>query len=279
MSKFGYHGQVLHVDLTRRAFKPETMAPEWYRTYAGGELMGAYFLLRDTKKGVDALAEESLLVFAPGIIAGYDAPGLAQFTVAARSPITREIAFAQCEGAFGRFLKACGYDAVIFRGKAKTPAALIIEDGVPRFAEAGWVWGNSALESANLFARAYGLRREAIVSLGQAGENGARFAAIVSGAGNQAAGMGVGAVMGSKNLKAVVVIGTGGVKVNDIVNTTNRIMEIMREDCMLEDREPLHWEKSWPQLVCGVEEINPTALNRTLTWDMQSMSLPLHLFT
>ncbi len=208
MHKFGYHGQVLHVDLTNRAFRAVSMSEEWYRMYAGGALMGGYFLLRDTKKGVDALGEENPLVFASGVIAGYDAPALAQFGVAACSPAgAGELALAQCEGEFGRFLKGSGYDAVVIRGKSQTPVSLLIEDGVPRFAEAGWVWGNSALESANLFARAYGLRREAIVSIGQAGENRVRIASIVSGAGNQALGMGVGAVMGSKNLKSFMLRG------------------------------------------------------------------------
>ncbi len=202
MHNFGYHGQVLHVDLTNRAFRAASMTDKWYRAYAGGALMGGYFLLRDTKRGVDAFSEENLLVFASGVAAGYDAPALSQFSVAARSPISGGMAMAQCEGEFGRYLKASGYDAVVFRGKAKTPLALIIEDGVPRFIEAGWVWGNSALESANLFSRAYGLRREAIVSIGQAGENRVRFASIVAGAGNQSMQEGVGAVMGSKNLKS-----------------------------------------------------------------------------
>ncbi len=215
MNKFGYHGQVLHVDLTNRAFKAESMGAEWYRAYAGGALMGGYFLLRDTKKGVDAFSQENPLVFASGVIAGYDAPALAQFSVITRSPALGEMAMAQCEGEFGRFLKASGYDAVVFRGKAEKPTGLLIEDGVPRFVEAGWVWGNSALESANLFARAYGLRREAIVSVGQAGENRVYFAGIVSGAGNQASRMGVGAVMGSKNLKSFMLRGGSRPKAYD----------------------------------------------------------------
>ncbi len=215
MDKFGYHGQVLHVDLTARAFKAESMPPPWYRAYASGALMGEYFLLRDTRKGIGAFSKENRLVFASGVLAGYGAPALAQFSVSARSPISGNIASAQCEGEFGRFIKASGYDAIVIYGKAKTPVGLLIEDGVPQFVEAGWIWGNSALESANLFARAYGVRREAVVSVGQAGENRVRFASIVSGSGNQAAGTGVGAVMGSKGLKSLMLRGGSRPKAYD----------------------------------------------------------------
>ncbi len=215
MEKFGYHGQVLHIDLNSRSFKAEAMDARWYRAYAGGALMGGYFILRGAKSGAQALGGENPLVFAASVPAGYDAPALAQFSAVALSPLSDGIVSAQCEGEFGRFLKASSYDAVIFHGRAKNPVSLFIEDGVPRLVEAGWVWGSSALECASLMARDYGTRTDAIVSIGQAGENLVSFASVVSGAGNQAAPGGVGAVMGGKNLKSFMLGGGSRPKAHD----------------------------------------------------------------
>lgn len=207
MQKFGYHGQILHVDLSLKTFRTEVMDDDWYRTYMGGGLLGAYFLLRDTEKATKALDEANLLVFASSCVAGYDVPGLSVFSVVSRSPISGGIAEAPCEGNFSHYLKRSGNDAIIFHGKSEMPVSLIIDDCVPRLVDAKWVWGKSPAECAKLYAKAYDADKEGIVAIGQAGENMVSYASVVSGSGNQAARMGVGAVMGSKNLKALVIRG------------------------------------------------------------------------
>jgi aldehyde:ferredoxin oxidoreductase len=203
--RFGYWGKILHVDLTTRTWRVETHDDTWYRLYAGSGLMGAYYLLKETSAKIDPLSPGNLLMFFSSIIAGLDAPGLARFSVVTKSPLSNGIAETRCEGAFGRSLKASGYDGIVVRGQAADPTVLILSGEQVEFAGAEDVWGRDTYETTKIIRDRYQTGPEGIAVIGPAGERRVRYASIVTNFSVSASRLGVGAVMGSKNLKALVI--------------------------------------------------------------------------
>ncbi|MBI3761502.1 MAG: hypothetical protein HY260_06525 [Chloroflexi bacterium] len=206
MTPNGYQDKILHVDLARRSSRIETPDDNFFRIYAGGGLLAAYYLLKETAPGIDPLGPENLLIFASSVVAGHPAAGLPRHAVAAKSPLTGGIGEARAEGPWGNALKASGVDAIIFHGRADGPAGLIVEDGVVEFFDATDLWGKTVGAATDALEAKYGAGI-GVTAIGPAGENLVRFASVVSHRTFQAARMGMGAVMGSKNLKAVVLRG------------------------------------------------------------------------
>lgn len=206
----GYNGRILHIDLAARRTWVETPDETFWRVYGGGGLLAAKLLLRDTPAGLDAFDPRNLLIFTSSVVAGHPYPGLARFTVAAKSPLTGGIGEARVEGPFGMALKRTGFDTMVFHGAAARPLAVEVSDGVVSFSDAGPLWGLPVSECAEVFGDS---AHTAII--GPAGENRVRFASIVTDRSHQAARMGLGAVMGSKLLKAVVIRGEHAVPVAD----------------------------------------------------------------
>ena len=204
--RYGYNGTMLHVDLSAETLTTETRSESFWRTYGGGGLVATALLLEKTGAGIDPLGPENLLVFASSVVAGHKAPGLARFTVAAKSPMTGGIGETRAEGAWGIALKASGFDVITIAGRAASPLALLIEDGVPRLLPADHLWGMEVGETVDTLESSFG-RDIHVAAIGPAGERMVRYASIVAERGNQASRMGMGAVMGSKNLKAVVLRG------------------------------------------------------------------------
>ncbi len=204
-TKFGYSGKILHVDLTLETWQIETPGERWYRIYAGGGLLGAYYLLRETRAGIDPFSPENLLIFASSVVAGMDAPGLARFSVVCKSPLSGGIAEARGEGGFGRSLKASGFDAILFKGKAQRPVYVVVDQDRVAFVDAADLWGMDTLEATETLEQRCVVASKGMAVIGQAGERLVRFASIVTDYSIQAARMGTGAVMGSKNLKALVI--------------------------------------------------------------------------
>ena len=207
MERYGYNGKIAIVDLGNGDVRIHQFDEDWYRIYAGGGLLGAWLLLTETKPGIEPLAPENMLIFASSVIAGHRAPGLARFSVVTKSPLSGGIAETRCEGAFGIYLKGSGYDAIAVTGKAGRPVYLLAEGGAIRLMDAGGLWGRDTLQTAETIKAE--LKREdvSVCAIGQAGENLVRYASIVADGSVQAMRMGTGAVMGSKNLKALVLAG------------------------------------------------------------------------
>ena len=203
---FGYNGKILHVDLGSRTSTVEEPDERFWRTYAGGGLLAAHYLLKETPAGIDAFDPRNLLILTSSVVAGQPYAALARFTAAAKSPLTGGIGEALSEGPFGAALKRSGYDAIIVRGAATGPLRIAIDDGVVSFHDASDLWGLSVQKTED---RLEGLLPADSVSatIGPAGENRVRFASIVSGRAYQAARLGLGAVMGSKRLKAISITG------------------------------------------------------------------------
>jgi aldehyde:ferredoxin oxidoreductase len=203
---YGYWGKILKIDLTRGGWEVESPGEDWYRVYAGGGLMGAYFLLRDTPAGIDALSPQNRLMFLSSVVAGMAAPGLARFSVVTKSPLSGGIAEARAEGGFGRSLKASGFDGLIISGKAPQPVCLVLSAGSVSLRPAGDLWGLDTYAATRALMETTGAPAGGIAVVGQAGENLVRYASIISDFSIAAARLGTGAVMGSKNLKGVVIL-------------------------------------------------------------------------
>ncbi len=207
MSYYGYHGQILFIDLsngTQKIWKP---SEEWFRIHGGGGLMGTAILLKHTPKKLDAFDPDTMMIFVSSVIAGNDAPGLARFSVVCKSPLSGGISESRCEGAFGVALKNSGFDAIVFTGKAQKPQGVLIEEQQCQFFDAEDWWGTDTIETCTQCGDRFGIGSENVTAIGRAGENLVRYADIVCGKGNHIARLGAGAVMGSKNLKYLAIRG------------------------------------------------------------------------
>lgn len=206
MASYGYHGRILHIDLTSQSIRVEEPDEIFYRLYAGGGLLGVYYLLRETAPGIDPLGPDNLLTFANSVIAGYPASGLVRYIVSAKSPLTNGVGEARTEGRWAVSLKRSGYDALVFHGAATTPVGVLIDDGVVSLFDAGDLWTTTVGVATDRLESRFGSDVD-VAAIGPAGENLVRFASIVSSRTNQVQRMGLGAVMGSKKLKAIVLRG------------------------------------------------------------------------
>jgi aldehyde:ferredoxin oxidoreductase len=206
MSRFGYHGRVLHIDLGAQRSWVEEPDDRFWRIYGGGGLLAAHYLLRECPAGTDALDAANLLVLTSSVVAGHPFAGLARYTAAAKSPLTGGIGETRCEGPFGTALKGSGVDSLVFHGKAERPVMILVEGGRVGFQPADDLWGRSVGETVDLLEAQFGPDIHTAV-IGPAGERLVRFASIVSERTYQAARMGMGAVMGVKRLKGIVLRG------------------------------------------------------------------------
>lgn len=206
MSPLGYHGTIAHVDLASGATRIEAPDELFWRRYAGSGLLGTYLLLRDTAPGVDPLSGDNLLVLASSVMTGHPFVGLARFSVTAKSPQSGGIGEARCEGRFGIALKGSGVDALALHGAAPAPQIVVVEEATIRLENVAELWRLPVNETVDCLERRFGAGVATAV-IGPAGERGVRFSSIVAERTHQAARTGMGAVMGAKRIKAVVIVG------------------------------------------------------------------------
>ncbi len=205
---FGYNGKILHVDLTKQEWRVEEPGEKWYRTYMGGSAFASYYLLKLLKPGVDPLSPENVLIFACSVVTGAPISGWNRYTVAAKSPLTHAFGESEAAGYFGPELKFAGFDAIVIQGRAAKPTYLFIRDGEVRFRDAKDVWGLDNFETLLRIQEEVGDKRVRVASIGPAGERLIRFANVSNDVEHFNGRTGMGAVLGSKNLKAVAVRGT-----------------------------------------------------------------------
>lgn len=204
---YGYHGKILYVDLNKSKFQEESPSENEYRRTAAGPILAVTKLLNETKQNLDAFDPQSYLIFSSGIMGGHQAPGLARFTIIGKSPSTGGIGEARCEGPFAHALKKTGYDAIIIHGKANKPVLLSIDNGEPSLDSAENLWGKKVSATVKTINETYGEEEISTALIGPAGENLIRFANVVCDQNHQASRAGMGAVMGSKNLKGIIIKG------------------------------------------------------------------------
>ena len=241
-TRFGYQGKILYIDLSSQSIRVEEPTESWYRLYAGGGLLATCILLRDTRPGLDAFDQENRLIFTSSIIAGQNAPGLARFSVVCKSPLSGGIAETRCEGPFGHFLKGSGYDALVLTGRAAAPVYLLLEQGQVRFLPADDLWGQDTGTTTRCLTARHGPQAVQVAAIGPAGENRVRYASIVTASSIQAMRMGTGAVMGSKQLKALVLKGVRlpeVAKPDELAGIAARYEELMLQNTLsLWQKEP-----------------------------------------
>ncbi|MFB0543310.1 MAG: aldehyde ferredoxin oxidoreductase N-terminal domain-containing protein, partial [Candidatus Bathyarchaeia archaeon] len=226
---FGYAGRILHVDLTRRKSRVRLLEEEFCRKYIGGNGFAIHLLYSHSQPKIDPLSPENPLIFAVGPFAGTMVPTGGKYIVQAKSPLTNFMGEAVSSGFWAHALKEAGYDALLIEGRAEKPVFLFIDDDVVRFIEAGNLWGADAIETMERTKEEEGDENIEVAAIGPAGENLVRYANIANDRHRQAGRTGMGAVMGSKNLKAVAVRGTKGVKVSDLKELMGACKEIYEE--------------------------------------------------
>ncbi|MDW7674238.1 MAG: aldehyde ferredoxin oxidoreductase family protein [Bacillota bacterium] len=215
MSKiwYGWAGKILWVNLDRGEIKTQELPQELTREYLGQSGINAKLLYDLTTGDTDPLSPENPLIFGVGPLAGSLAPCSGRYTVTALSPLTGIFGESNSGGHFGPELKNAGYDHIVITGKAAEPVYLWINDDEVKLKSALHLWGKTTWETEKQLKVELGQDSAQVASIGPAGENMVRFAAIINNLCRAAARTGMGAVMGSKNLKAVVIKGNKGIAV------------------------------------------------------------------
>jgi len=204
---FGFAGKILHVDLTTGSLDIEEPPEERYRTYLGGSALGLYYLLKNTPAGADPYGPENTLAFMLSGTTGAPVAGQSRCTVVAKSPLTGAVGDSQAGGFWPAELKFAGFDGIVVRGISPKPVYLWIKEGKPELRDASHLWGKTTNEVDQILEEELDDTRIEVLQVGPAGEKKVRFAAIISMANRAHGRTGMGAVMGSKMLKAIVVRG------------------------------------------------------------------------
>ena len=204
----GYIGKILQVDLTNRKIEVEEKDDIFYRSHLGGRGIGYHYLLKSVPPGIDPFSPENRIVFATGVMTGAPIAASNRFSVIGKSPLTGTAGESEAAGFFGPELKMAGFDAVVFSGKAETPVYLWLTDGKAEIRDAAHLatWGTREVEDA--ICEEHGSRRIRVAQTGLAGMNLVRFANITNNLTNFNGRNGFGALMGSKNLRAIAALGS-----------------------------------------------------------------------
>ena len=204
--KTGFFGKILWVDLTEEIFQEELIDKKIYQNYLGGYGLAVKLIYEATRSGIDPLSPESVFGFFPGLLTGTAAPFSGRYMVAGKSPLTGTWGDSNSGGTFGPEIKKCGYDAILFTGAANSPKYVSIIEDKKEILDASGLWGLDIIEAENRLKQKYG-KFIKTASIGQAGENLSRISGIANDKGRIAARSGIGAIMGSKNLKSLVLKG------------------------------------------------------------------------
>lgn len=207
--------KILRVDLTTGSCNSEPLNMEWARHYLGQRGLATKYLVEETDPDVDPLSADNKMIFATGPLTGTVAPTSGRWSVVTKGPLTGAIACSNSGGFFGAELKNAGWDMIIFEGRSEGPVYLDINNDQASLKDASELWGTSVWETEDKLREIRGDDDIRVASIGSAGEKGVLFAAIINDKDRAAGRSGVGAVMGSKNLKAVAVRGTVGVTADD----------------------------------------------------------------
>jgi len=210
----GYLGKILFVDLSTGKIREENPDESLYRDFFGGYGIGARIIFSRQKAKADPLGSEAMLGFVAGPLTGTRSLFASRYTVVGKSPLTDTWGDANSGGDFGPYLKFSGYDAVFFSGISPEPVYLFLDNGKAELRKAGHLWGKDTAEMEDMLEAELG-KGIKIACIGPAGESGSLLAAIINNKGRAAARSGLGAVMGSKKLKALVVKGQQKVPVAD----------------------------------------------------------------
>lgn len=223
----GYTEKIIRVDLTNKIIKIEKLNMDYAKEYIGGRGLGSKYLYEEIDPQIDALSPENKLIFMTGPVTGTNATCAGRFNIVAKAPLTGTIGAGNTGGYFGPELKFAGYDGIIFEGKANSPVYLHINDDLVELKDAKHIWGKNVFETTDILLNE-NEEDAKVACIGPAGEKLVLFAAVMNDKDRAAGRSGLGAVMGSKNLKAVVVKGSNGIGVANALQF-NKAVEIARE--------------------------------------------------
>ena len=257
MTMLGYQNNVLRINLKEKTASTEPLRMDFARKYIGSKGLAIRYMYEELEPGIDALGEKNKLFLTTGPLTGTPVPCSGKLSVAAKSPATGTMNDCSIGGHAGIRIKFAGYDMIIFEGISEEPCYVVIEDDKVEFLDAGDLWGIGSHEAEAILAEKYGIEYS-IMSIGPAGEKLSNMACINSDYYRQAGRGGIGAVMGSKKMKAILIKGTKGVKVANIEKTTDRILEILHEDVLQEDNTFVYYAGTTAFLeACGDGGIVP----------------------
>lgn len=211
---FGYFGKILSVDLSKEVIEEKPIPEKYYHEYIGGHGLGCKLLYDDMPKNVDPLGPDSILGFFPGLLTGTSAPFSGRYMVVGKSPLTGCWADANSGGTFGPEIKKCGYDGILIKGAASSPKYLSVLEGNAEIMDAGDLWGLDVVKAENNLKEKHG-KFIKTAGIGKAGENVSLISAIINDKGRAAGRCGVGAIMGSKKLKMLVLKGKTRLSIKD----------------------------------------------------------------
>ncbi|MCW3997035.1 MAG: aldehyde ferredoxin oxidoreductase family protein [Candidatus Bathyarchaeota archaeon] len=226
---FGIMGLILRVNLTSGQITQERLETSVVKKFLGGRCLGAKILFEELKPGIDPLGIENKLVFATGPITGAPFPGNARFVVMGKSPLTGGWGEAHAAGFFGPELKFSGFDAIIIEGKATDPVYLWVHDGKAEIRDASHLWGKVIGDVQDIIRKEHGDNSIRIAAIGPGSENLVRFGCIISDLHRAAGRCGLGAVMGSKLLKAAAVRGSYKIKIANKEKLNNFAKDAAKE--------------------------------------------------
>ena len=222
--KSPYTGKILRVNLTSGEIRVDDQPDSFYRKWIGGRGLILYYLMKETNPGVDPLDPDNLLIFASGMLTGTILPGTGRHAVGGKSPLTGALASGEAGGWWGAELKRAGFDAVVIQGKSEKPVYLWINDGKVEIHSADHLWGLKTADCQEKIRAELNDSKVRVAQIGPAGENGVRYAAVMHDINRAAGRSGMGAVMGSKNLKAIAVRGSFkvGLADKDLLQVTSK---------------------------------------------------------
>ncbi|NLO25945.1 MAG: aldehyde ferredoxin oxidoreductase family protein [Clostridiales bacterium] len=211
---FGWTGNLLRVNLTDKTIKKEALCPKDAELYLGARGLATKIIMDEVDPKVDPLSEENKLIFMTGPLTGTFASSGGRYEVVAKAPLTGTIGASNSGGHFGPELKYAGYDGIIFEGRAEKPLYLWIEDDKAELRDASHLWGKNVFETTDMVLEETA-EDARVACIGPGGEKKVLFAGVINDKNRAAGRSGLGAVMGSKNLKAVAVKGSKSIKVAD----------------------------------------------------------------
>ena len=250
---YGSTGKLLRVNLSTGEIRVEQLSEAFYRLYPGGKALAAYFMLHEIKPGIDPLGPENVLLLMNGLITGAPISTATRFTAAAKSPLTGGYGESEAGGFWGPELKLAGYEGMIITGQAEHPVYLWIKDDHVEIRDARHLWGREPLEAQTTIRQELGDKLIRVLQIGAGGENKVRYAALINDLRHFNGRTGMGAVMGSKNLKAIAVRGSG--RYLDHAHNPQAVAELGKAIAKQVKGHPQSWDlqdKGTPGLVSGL---------------------------
>jgi len=227
--------QILRVNLTDGTCKDEALNMDWAQKYLGQRGLATKYFVEETDPKVDPLSPDNKLIMATGPLTGTCASTAGRYSVITKGALTEAIACSNSGGFFGNEMKNAGYDMIIFEGKSPKPVYLLVQNGSAQLMDAGDLWGTSVWDTEESIKARHQDPLIRVASIGVSGEQGVKFACVVNDMHRAAGRSGVGTVMGSKNLKAVAIRGTLGVKVKDFgrfMEATNAGKKVLADNAV-----------------------------------------------